>query len=186
MGMRLIRHSVRFILAAFVIVVAAGPASAGSVPPGYQPHPSHQPSTHRSQTAAWEISHIRAPSIGLDEPILAGIDESVLNKGVGHWSGTALPGEEGNVVLGGHRTTFTHPFREIHRLVAGDIIYVTDAKGSEVMYRVRETFVVDPSDTWITWDQGSPTLTLFACHPLGSAESRIVVVADLVSREGIS
>lgn len=181
--MRLIRHSIRFTLAAVVIVVVAGPASAGSVPAGYEPGPARQPSNHRSQLAGWEFSNIRAPSIDMDEPVLAGVDVSVLNRRVGHWSGTALPGEPGNVVLGGHRTTWTHPFREIDELVPGDIIYMTDAAGADVMYRVRETMVVEPSDVWITYDQGSPTLTLFACHPMGSSRFRIVVVADLVSTQ---
>jgi len=184
--MRLIRHSIRFTLAMIVIVAVAGPASASSVPDGYESSASRQPSNHRSQSAGWEFSNIRAPSIGMDEPVLAGIDISVLNRGVGHWAGTALPGEEGNVVLGGHRTTWTHPFREIDELVPGDIIYMTDSGGSEVMYRVRESFVVEPTDLWITYDQGSPTLTLFACHPMGSARFRIVVVADLVSTQGMS
>jgi sortase A len=60
-------------------------------------------------------------------------------------------------------------------------VYVTDATGFEVMYRVVETFVVDPDAVWITWDNGNPYLTMFACHPLGSAAQRIVVRSELVA-----
>ena len=35
-------------------------------------------------------------------------------------------------------------------------------------------------DVWITYEQGSPLLTMFACHPKGSARQRIVVQADLL------
>ena len=43
--------------------------------------------------------------------------------------------------------------------------------------------IVEPEDMWITYDHETPTLTMFACHPKGSAEKRIVVVAELVSSQ---
>jgi sortase (surface protein transpeptidase) len=50
------------------------------------------------------------------------------------------------------------------------------------MYRVEDTFVVAPEDIWITYDiPGRSLLTMFACHPKGSARQRIVVRAVLLA-----
>ncbi|MDA2979773.1 MAG: class E sortase [Actinomycetota bacterium] len=179
--MRLIRHSIRFTIAACVLVVMAGPASAGSAPGGLVPGPARQPTNHPSQSFGWDLGNLRIPAIGLEETVRAGVDLSVLDRGVGHWAGTSLPGTEGNVVLAGHRTTWSRPFEDLDDLDVGDIVYMSDSWGVEFMYKVTETIIVEPTDMWITYDHENPTLTLFACHPKGSADFRIVVVADLIS-----
>ena len=124
---------------------------------------------------------LRIPAIDLQEKVRVGVDLSVLDQGVGHWAGTSKPGADGNVVLAGHRTTWTQPFHDLDDLDPGDMIYMTDGDGIDVMYRVRDTKIVEPRALWVTWDEETPTLTMFACHPKGSAEYRIVVVAELVS-----
>jgi sortase A len=48
------------------------------------------------------------------------------------------------------------------------------------MYKVTDTFIVAPDALWISYDNGEPLLTMFACHPKGSAAQRIVVRATLV------
>ncbi|MEZ5174586.1 MAG: class E sortase [Acidimicrobiia bacterium] len=183
--MGLTRHSIRFTLAAVLVVALAGPAAAAPSRAGLEPGSARQPSTHRSQSAGWVFSNLRIPAIGVDEAVRAGVSLEVLDRGVGHWAGTARPGEAGNVVLAGHRSIHSRPFANLDALDPGDLVYVTDEAGAEVIYRVRETFIVDPTDLWITYDHATPTLTMFACHPKGSAAQRIVVVADLVSRQRI-
>jgi len=170
-------------VAAIAVALMAGPASAGSVPEGYTQGSSRQPTNHPTQSAAWQVGTLTIPAIDVDEPVSLGIGLSVLNVGVGHWSGTSRPGDDGNVVLGGHRTTWTHPFRDLDDLETGDLVYMTNAQGIDVMYKVSETMIVEPRDMWITFDKETPTLTLFACHPKGSAKYRIVVVADLLSSQ---
>lgn len=170
-------------VASLAVGLMAGPASAGSVPQGYEPGPSRQPSNHRVQSAAWPLGTLRIPAIDLVEQVRVGVDLSVLNQGVGHWAGTSTPGGDGNVVLAGHRTTWTHPFEDLDDLSHGDLIFMTDGRGIDVMYKVTDISIVEPTDMWITWDRPQPTMTLFACHPKGSARYRIVVVADLVSRQ---
>ena len=97
-----------------------------------------------------------------------------------HWVGTADAGAAGNMVLAGHRTIRSAPFHDLDKLEPNDVIYVTDASGNDVMYKVTDTFVVTPNDIWITFEQGRPMLTMFACHPKGSQARRIVVQADLI------
>ena len=192
-GMRLARPAIRFITAlGFAVVVSAGlPASADTVqsdavPPDAVPAPSRQPTYSPTQESGVVISRIQIPSIGVDEVVRSGIALSVIDQGVAHWSGTSTPGGEGNVVLAGHRTTHTRPFWALDRLEIGDLIYLEDRTGFDVMYKVTSTYIVTPDDIWISYDLGKPMVTLFACHPRGSARQRIVVQADLVAGRRIA
>ncbi len=53
---------------------------------------------------------IQIPKIGLNQVVVEGTGEDDLSKGPGHYLGTPLPGEEGNVGIAGHRTTWGRPF----------------------------------------------------------------------------
>lgn len=179
------------VLVLLVVVIAmlasfAGPALGANAPEEAFPNPARQPSFHRTQSSGYVVGSIEIPSIGVEETIRSGVSLSVIDQGVAHWVGTVGPGEDGNLVLAGHRTTHSKPFADLDRLGSGDLIYVTDGQGFSVMYKVAETTIVDPQDLWITYDMDRPMLTLFACHPKGSARYRIVVTADLVGGRRIS
>ncbi len=171
----------RFVIVAGLLLVWASPAGAATRPDNLTSNPARQPVFHRSQEIGVEIGRVRIPSIDLDEVVRSGVAMSVIDRGVAHWSGTSAPGGEGNVVLAGHRTTMTRPFRNLDRLDDGDLVFMTDGAGLEIMYRVSDVFIVDPNDFWITYDGPTPSITMFACHPAGSARFRIVVKAELVA-----
>ncbi len=121
-----------------------------------------------------EIGTIEIPKIGLVHRVFHGITLRNIDKGPSHWPGTALPGETGNAVFAGHRVTHSHPFRHIDRLVAGDEVVFT-IQGVRSVYVVTESFVVTPRRVDIADPTPTPTATLFACHPPGSAKQRYVV-----------
>lgn len=176
----------RFVIVTGLLLVWVAPAGAATRPDGLTPSLSRQPVFHRTQSLGVDVGRIRIPAIGLDETVRSGVAMSVIDRGVAHWSGTARPGESGNVVLAGHRTTKTRPFRNLDKLDIGDLVFMTDGTGFDVIYRVTDTFVVDPKDLWITYDGPGSTVTMFACHPAGSARFRIVVTADLVAGRKIA
>lgn len=126
------------------------------------------------------IGRIEIPAIMLDTSIYQGISEPTLDRGVGWWPGTALPGKVGNVVLGGHRTSHEKPFRYLEVLQPGDEIIFTTSLGRFV-YTVSRTEIVEPEDVWIIDQTEKATATLFACHPPHSVKQRIVVFADYSS-----
>ena len=134
-----------------------------------------------TQALGFRIGHISIPAIGVNEIIREGIHMDVINRGVAHWAGTAQAGGQGNMVLAGHRTTFSRPFHDLDRLERGDRIFVTGLDGQVVLYRVSEILIVDPSAVWVVGITPTPTLTMFACHPKGSAAQRIVVRAEMES-----
>jgi len=123
---------------------------------------------------------MRIPKIGLEAVIFSGVDLPTLKKGPGHMPWTPLPGQPGNSVIAGHRTTYGRPFFDIDLLEPGDIIEVETSIGVHV-YEVRETIIVKPTDIWVTNPRPGAWLTLSACNPKFSARERIIVFAELVS-----
>ena len=123
---------------------------------------------------------IDIPKIGLDEVVVEGVGVEELKKGVGHYPDTKMPGEKGNAALAGHRTTYGHPFNRIDELVPGDEIKVTTRAGT-FTYDVMEKKVVTPETVSVLDDTPDSRLTLTTCHPMYSAEKRLIVVASLMS-----
>jgi len=123
------------------------------------------------------VGAIAIPRIDVIQNLYRGVTLPTLDKGVGWWPGTAMPGQVGNVVLGGHRASKKKPFRNLDQLQPGDEIFLSSADG-DFVYVVDRTFIVQPTDVWIIDQTTDATLTLFACHPPGSTRERIVVVAN--------
>jgi sortase A len=126
------------------------------------------------------FAFIRVPSLDLRVVIFEGVDRPTLQKGPGHMPGTPLPGQPGNSVISGHRTTYGRPFHDFDRLEPGDVIEVETAIGTHV-YEVRELLIVAPTDVWVTDEKEGGWLTLTTCNPKYSARERLIVSAELIS-----
>jgi sortase A len=125
------------------------------------------------------FGEIAIPSIGLDKVLFEGVDVPTLKKGPGHMPWTPLPGQPGNAVVSGHRTTYGAPFFDLDKVENGDEIIVTTALGTSV-YAVRRTIIVAPTDVWVTEEMQGAWLTLTTCNPKYSARQRLIVQAELV------
>lgn len=144
------------------------------------PTPVTPPANDRAAEPVQEIGTIEIPKIGLTHRVFHGITMHNIDLGPSHWPGTALPGEVGNAVFAGHRVTKTRPFRNIDQLVEGDLVHFT-INGARSTYAVTGHKVVTPKALDIVTQTPTPTATLFACHPPGSARYRYVVTLGLVS-----
>lgn len=111
--------------------------------------------------------------------VVEGVRTLDLRNGAGHMPDTALPGQPGNAVISGHRTTWGQPFHALDALDPGDRIEVETALGTHI-YAVREVHVVKPTDVWVADPREGAWLTLTTCHPKFSARQRLVVAAELV------
>jgi sortase A len=147
------------------------------------PTPTRPPAAPYAPGPVTQIATIRIPRIGLVAPVDEGVTLTVLDRGPGHWPGTAMPGALGNVVVGGHRVSHTHPFLDIDQLRAGDQITFDMANGTHATYAVSGLEVVPPTALYIVNQTNARTVTLFACHPKGSASQRLVVHGTLASVE---
>jgi sortase A len=117
-----------------------------------------------------------------------GVSLAELRKGPGHYPGTQLPGQVGNFVVSGHRTTYGAPFNKVDKLRVGDAI-VIETRRNWFTYRVTDADIVRPGQVEVTWpvpykdkDPTTAVITLTSCHPKFSATRRYIVFGELESR----
>jgi sortase A len=123
------------------------------------------------------IARLEVPRLELSAMVLEGDDAGILFRGVGHITGTALPGEGGNACLAAHRDSFFRPLKDIR---VGDSIEVTTWDGT-LKYEVDSVLIVDPDDVWVTHPTSEERLTLISCYPfyyIGHAPRRFIVQAS--------
>ncbi|WP_314733375.1 class D sortase [Anaerobacillus sp. CMMVII] len=123
------------------------------------------------------IGIISIPKLEKDLPIIVGTDDEQLNKGVGHYIGTKYPGENGQILLSGHRDTV---FRGLGNLLHGDEIKL-DVEYGSFSYEIVNTYIVDADDTTvINFDLDEEVLVLSTCYPfqyVGDAPQRYIIEA---------
>ncbi len=157
---------------------------ASSVQSEPAPPPKIGPPSKTSNFYSGEVvGRIVIPSVGVDSALLqmAHVDDQPpLDRGPCHLGKTALPGQAGNCVLAGHRSTFTRPFYRLGELKPGDLILLYDNLGREYGYVVDRSLVVSPNDVWVMDPTPGPTVTLITCHPIGSGRYRLIIKGHLV------
>ena len=134
--------------------------------------PIAPPQDQRAPEDLGQIGRIAIPKIGLDAPLHEGIRLTTLDRGPGHWPGSAMPGQVGNVVVAGHRTSHDADFRHIDDLVPGDVVTFTTADGV-FDYAVTGTEIVSPDALWII----DPSDTADR-HPVRLSPARVDAPAD--------
>ena len=137
------------------------------------------------------IALLRIPAFGPDYevPILSGTDLSFLDRGVGHYTTTALPGEIGNFAIAGHRVTHGQPFSRLLELDEGDEVivetreatytYVMDGSPRNLTVDDTETWVLDPDPRHRDAEATEALLTLTTCQDLFHSPDRSVGFAHL-------
>jgi sortase A len=126
------------------------------------------------------IGEIEVARLGLKAIVVQGDSEELLRRAVGHLPETALPDEQGNVALAGHRDGLFRPLRNIR---PGDTITLRTPE-REFQYEVQWTAVVPPTAIRVLQPTSEPALTLVTCFPfyyVGAAPERFIVRARKVS-----
>ncbi len=121
---------------------------------------------------------LQVPAIRVDAPIVQGDAWDQLKKGVGQHIGSTNPGEKGNLVLSAHNDIFGEIFRDLDRLVPGDLVIVYTNQRSYT-YIVVDTKIVLPTAVEVMAPTAQPTTTLISCYPYLKDDKRIVVIARL-------
>jgi len=110
---------------------------------------------------------------------------------IGHYAGTSLPGEKGNMFLYGHSVmpflfsekNYKTIFSNIHKLEEGDEVIVR-FNNKRYIYEVMEKVIlkpeqVDPLNLVSEEYKDSKTLSLMTCTPPGTSLKRLIVNAKL-------
>ncbi len=124
------------------------------------------------------IGIITIDKINLVYAIVEGVENYNISNAIGHFPKSVGIGKEGNCALAGHRGGYRGKFfKELYKLVSGDEVVITDINGLEYTYKVYESFIVDPTDTYVVKDLGisGKILTMITCTEGG--KQRLVVRA---------
>lgn len=120
-------------------------------------------------------------------PVVAGVGDAELARGIGHYPQTALPGEVGNFAVAAHRATNGEPFRDIDWLREGDEVYV-ETRNAWFVYTLERDQIVTPQDVWVIAPvPGEPgatpseeLITLTTCNPRWASYERWIWWGSLV------
>ena len=163
------------------------PTAPGGPAPNFDEIPAHLRAYVQSITPVpiptpgpSQPTRIQISAINVDSVIVHGTDWEQLKKGVGHYLGSANPGERGNLVLAAHNDVYGEWFRDLDQLEPGDEVIV-DAGTQRYRYVITSSRVVEPTAVEVMAPTSSPTLTLISCYPYLIDTQRIVVFADLQS-----
>jgi sortase A len=149
-------------------------------PPTVSPGPPALAGATATPSEGQPVGVLDIPSIGLNQVVVEGVGDGDLEEGPGHYPGTPLPGQAGNVAVAGHRTTWGHPFYNLDAVKPGDQVNLTTPQGS-FTYRSQRVFIVSPDDSSVLAPTPVPSLTLTTCNPRYSAAQRLVLRAVLTS-----
>lgn len=135
------------------------------------------------------------PKINVQIPIIYAANnnedtvETDLESGVVHYADTAMPGQDGNLVIFGHSSNnifnpgkYKFAFVLLKRLDTGDTFYI-DNHGKRFTYEVFHKQIVPPSDVSVLGPISgkTATATLITCDPPGTSINRLIVQADQIS-----
>jgi sortase A len=128
------------------------------------------------------IGTLSIPSLKLRLPIVEGTDDDALDKGVGHFSQSVMPGQQDNCVLAGHRDTV---FARLGTLKLGEDLVVQTGAGM-FTYQITKIRIVHKDDKTVIVPSDHAILTVSTCYPfhyVGFAPDRYILVADLIASE---
>jgi sortase A len=125
------------------------------------------------------VALLTIPRLGLSRVVVVeGSSPDDLKSGPGHLSVSPLPGEFGNAVLLGRRTTYGGPLHDLNRLGSTDQIYVTTGQGT-FTYVVRSVGHVQAGDVAPLQGTLDSRLTLVTSDPPFLLTGRLVAIAML-------
>jgi sortase A len=128
--------------------------------------------------SASQATRVTIPTIGVDAPVVEGVEWEDLKKGIGHLPGSANPGERGNVYLAAHNDIFGEIFRDLEHMELGDEFFVYSGAQS-FRYVVTSKRIIEPTDISVMYPSTKPIATLQTCHPYLVDTHRLVVIGEL-------
>lgn len=155
---------------------SAAPESATASAEAAVPQPVTAPAVGKP-FALMYIPRLRDSVWG--SPVVEGVGLDELAKGVGHYPGTAMPGQIGNFATAAHRATHGELFKDFDRLKKGDRVIV-ETKYGWYVYELDVDKIIAPTDTWVIepvpgqpdTEPSEALITLTTCNPRWASTER--------------
>ena len=132
------------------------------------------------------MAYVEIPKIHVNLPIYHGTTTEVLEKGIGHLTGSSLPigGADNHAVLTGHSgVAGQRLFSDLDQLEIGDVFFI-HVLNQQLAYEVRAIDTVLPEDTkLLTSVDGKDKCTLVTCTPFGVNTHRLLVQGERIEYE---
>lgn len=138
------------------------------------------------------MGYLSIPKINVKLAIYHGVEDEILQTGIGHLNGTGLPigGEKTHTVLAAHRgLPSARLFTDVDQLEAGDKFYI-HVLDEVLAYEVDQILpMVEKDDketleTAMQAEDGKDQATLFTCTPYGVNSHRLLVRGTRVPYTG--
>lgn len=125
------------------------------------------------------MGYIYIEKLNIDLPIYHGMEDAVLQVGIGHFQGSSLPigGENTHSALLGHRGLPTAKlFTHLDKLKIGDNFTIKILK-EKLFYKVDQIEIVEPDEVLekLKIEENKDLVTLVTCTPYGINTERLLV-----------
>ncbi|MFE3941475.1 class E sortase [Streptomyces sp. NPDC059118] len=174
--------------------VSAPPAHSSATPKA--PNASKEPPAPAAYRDGKPFAMMYIPRFGKgwEWPVLENTEVRTLQKGLGHYTGTARLGATGNFAVAGHRRTYGDPFKDFPELRPGDAVVLTDGT-TWFTYRIggkpyrtvpSDIGVIDPVPRKSGFDGPGRYLTLTTCDPEWGSSHRLIAWAHLDATQPVT
>lgn len=119
---------------------------------------------------------IKIDKIEIEYPIIEYINDDSLWKSICKISNNSINGT-GNLCLAGHNMRNMTMFAKIKNLKVGDTVEITNIYGDKYIYKVYESFYVDPSEVEVLKNTSESIVTMITCN--NTSSKRLIVRARL-------
>lgn len=172
-------------------VSTPAPATSQTSPP---PTPAASAPDSYRDGKPFAMLYIPRLGKGWEWPVLENTEVKTLQRGLGHYRGTAPLGATGNFAVAGHRRTYGDPFKDFPKLRRGDPVILTDGT-TWFTYRIdkrpyrtvpSDIGVIDPVPRKSGFDGPGRYLTLTTCDPEWGSSHRLIVWAHLDATQPVT
>ena len=132
-------------------------------------------------TFGTKYATLKIPTIGLEQPVYYGTNNTILNSGIAHDEKSYFPGEGGSIIYAGHN--FSTILANLPKMNEGDAIIVESNYGTFEYVMVGSKIIKETDVEQVPIQKEKEMLMIYTCWPInniGHATERFVVYANLV------
>lgn len=150
--------------------------------------PTAQAKVSSTVTKSATTFYLKKDGLEIKAPIVEGISDDDLTKGIGHHTDSVWPNQKGNVVIAGHsfsldaENPYSEVFARLRELEIGDQVTVTYLD-KKYIYKIFKRDTVTAKDVSLFGKSENWLLTFYTCDPPRTDWRRLVFQAELVKIE---